>query len=123
MSRVEPRSIEQVRAAAAAVGPRLEAAVWLAAGMGLRRGDVFGLKVDRVKFLQRRVNVDRQLIDVRGAAYRSSGRRRRSRVCGRSRCRSSLPKPSHVTSRGSARDRRGRCSHVPGQSVAVQDHL
>jgi len=64
-TRVEPRSTEQVRAAAAAVGSRLEAAVWLAAGMGLRRGEVFGLTVDRVKFLERKVIVDRQLIDVR----------------------------------------------------------
>ena len=63
-SRVDPRSTEQVRAAAAAVGPRLEAAVWVAAGMGLRRGEVFGLTVDRVRFLERKVVVDRQLIDV-----------------------------------------------------------
>ncbi len=64
-TRVEPRSTEQVRTAASAVGPRLEAAVWLAAGMGLRRGEVFGLTVDRVKFLERKVIVDRQLIDAR----------------------------------------------------------
>lgn len=63
-TRVEPRSTEQVRTAARIVGPRLEAAVWLAAGMGLRRGEVFGLTVDRVRFLERRVIVDRQLIDV-----------------------------------------------------------
>lgn len=64
-TRIEPRSTEQVRTAAAVMGPRLEAAVWLAAGMGLRRGEVFGLTVDRVKFLERKVIVDRQLIDVR----------------------------------------------------------
>jgi integrase len=63
-TRVRPRSTEQVRTAAAAVGSRLEAAVWLAAGMGLRRGEVFGLTVDRVKFLERKVVIDRQLIDV-----------------------------------------------------------
>jgi len=63
-TRVEPRSTEHVRTAAAVVGPRLEAAVWLAAGMGLRRGEAFGLTVDRVKFLERKVVVDRQLIDV-----------------------------------------------------------
>ena len=38
--------------------------MWLAAGMGLRRGEAFGLTVDRVKFLERKVVVDRQLIDV-----------------------------------------------------------
>ncbi len=63
--RVEPRTTEQVQAAAKAAGDRLRAAVLLAAGTGMRRGEVFGLTEDRVRFLERKIIVDRQLVDVR----------------------------------------------------------
>jgi integrase len=63
--RVEPRTTEQVQAAAKAAGDRLRAAVLLAAGTGMRRGEVFGLTEDRVLFLERKIVVDRQLVGVR----------------------------------------------------------
>ena len=63
--RVEPRTTEQVQAAAKAAGDRLRAAVLLAAGTGMRRGEVFGLTEDRVLFLERKIIVDRQLVGVR----------------------------------------------------------
>ena len=63
--RVEPRTTEQVQAAAKAAGDRLRAAVLLAAGTGMRRGEVFGLTEDRVLFLERKILVDRQLVGVR----------------------------------------------------------
>ena len=63
--RVEPRTTEQVQAAAKAAGDHLRAAVLLAAGTGMRRGEVFGLTEDRVRFLERKIIVDRQLVDVR----------------------------------------------------------
>jgi integrase len=40
----------------------------LAAGTGLRQGEIFGLTLDRVDFLRRTLFVDRQLIGVRGQA-------------------------------------------------------
>ena len=63
--RVEPRTTEQVQAAAKAAGDRLRAAVLLAAGTGMRRGEVFGLTEDRVLFLERKIIVDRQLVGIR----------------------------------------------------------
>ena len=47
---------------AAAVPDRYRALIVFAAGMGLRQGECFGLTVDRVDFLRRRVRVDRQLL-------------------------------------------------------------
>jgi integrase len=47
---------------------RLRAAVTLAAGVGLRRGEALGLSVDRVDFLRRQLTVDRQLLKVAGSA-------------------------------------------------------
>lgn len=40
--------------------------VTLAAGTGMRYGEVAGLMVDRVDFLRRKVTVDRQLVTVPG---------------------------------------------------------
>ncbi len=62
--RVEPRTTAQVQAAAKAAGDRLQPAVLLAAGTGMRHGEVFGLTEDRVRFLERKIIVDRQLVEV-----------------------------------------------------------
>jgi integrase len=64
---VEPITVEQVRIVADAVPARYRAAVILAAGAGLRQGEVFGLTVDRVDFLRRSVRVDRQLVTLTGS--------------------------------------------------------
>ena len=65
---VEPLTTEQVEAIAAAMPERQRAAVWLAAGTGMRQGEVYGLTVGRVDFLRRTVRVDRQLVTVPGRA-------------------------------------------------------
>jgi hypothetical protein len=44
------------------------ALVTLAAGTGMRQGECFGLTVDRVRFLERSVTVDRQLVTLQGKA-------------------------------------------------------
>lgn len=44
------------------ITPRYAAAIHLAAGTGVRQGELFGLTVDRVDFLRREVTIDRQLI-------------------------------------------------------------
>lgn len=49
-------------ALAAAVPHRYRALVVLAAGTGLRQGEVFGLTLPRVNFLRRTFRVDRQLV-------------------------------------------------------------
>jgi integrase len=63
---VVPLRVEEVEALAAAVPVRYRAVILFAAGTGLRQGECFGLTVDRVDFLRRKVRVDRQLISARG---------------------------------------------------------
>ena len=64
--KVEPISTEQVRALVGAMPDRYRAMVVLAAGTGMRQGEVFGLTVDRVDFLRRTLTVDRQLVGISG---------------------------------------------------------
>ncbi|MGH9185220.1 MAG: tyrosine-type recombinase/integrase, partial [Acidimicrobiales bacterium] len=52
---------EQVRAIAAGAADHIRAAVIVAAGTGLRQGELFGLTLDRIDFLRRLLRVDRQL--------------------------------------------------------------
>jgi integrase len=63
---VVPLETETVHALIEAIDPRYRAAVVLAAGTGLRQGEVFGLTVDRADFLRRILTVDRQLVLAKG---------------------------------------------------------
>jgi integrase len=63
---VVPLNVSEVEALVAAVPDRYRALIVFAAGMGLRQGECFGLTVDRVDFLRRRVRVDRQLLSAVG---------------------------------------------------------
>lgn len=63
---VVPYSARRVRAIRDAITPRYAAAIVVGAGLGVRRGECFGLTVDRVDFLRRDVRVDRQLVGVDG---------------------------------------------------------
>lgn len=65
---VVPLVTEQVEAVRAVLPPQLQALVTLAAGTGMRQGECFGLTADRVRFLERVVTVDRQLVTVQGRA-------------------------------------------------------
>ena len=65
---IVPLTTEQVEAVRAALPARLQALVTLAAGTGMRQGECFGLTVDRVRFLERALTVDRQLVTVPGHA-------------------------------------------------------
>lgn len=60
-SRVVPLSTADVTSLIAAAPKHWSAALVLAAGAGLRQGEVLGLTLDRVDFLRRHVRVDRQL--------------------------------------------------------------
>ncbi len=62
--RVEPMTLEAVQALTEAMPERYRALVTLAAGTGLRQGEVFGLTVDRIDFLRRQLTVDRQLVTM-----------------------------------------------------------
>lgn len=64
--RIVPLTTDQVNAVRDALPAELRALVTLAAGTGMRQGECFGLTVDRVKFLERTVTVDRQLVTVPG---------------------------------------------------------
>jgi integrase len=56
-----PLTTEDVLALEHATAEHVRAAVTLAAGTGLRQGELFGLAVDRVDFLRRELRVDQQL--------------------------------------------------------------
>jgi integrase len=58
---LEPLPADAVARLAAAITPRYEAAVWLAAGCGLREGEVLGLTVPRIDFLGRKIRVAKQM--------------------------------------------------------------
>lgn len=65
---IVPLTTEQVEAVRAELPVELQALVTLAAGTGMRQGECFGLTVDRVRFLERAITVDRQLVTVAGHA-------------------------------------------------------
>ena len=62
--RVVPLETTEVLALIDAMPERYRAAAVVAAGAGLRQGEVFGLTVDRVDFPRRTLTVDRQLVTV-----------------------------------------------------------
>jgi integrase len=64
--RVDPLPVSAVEAIRAEMPARLQSAVTLAAGAGLRQGEVLGVTVDRVDFLRRELTIDRQLVTVTG---------------------------------------------------------
>ena len=59
--RVEPWPLEQVQAVIDALPERYRATAVVAAGCGLRQGEVFGLRVSDVDFLRRRLQVEQQV--------------------------------------------------------------
>ncbi len=65
--KVVPLTVEQVGALVDAAPDRYRALVVLGAGCGLRLGEALGLKVSRVRFLERELNVVEQLTLVPGA--------------------------------------------------------
>lgn len=68
--RVVPPTTEEVEAIRQAMPEALRALVIFAAGTGMRQGECFGLTVDRIDFLRRTVEVDRQLVTMpRQAPY------------------------------------------------------
>src|SRR5262245_1492812 len=64
--RIIPPSTGQVIALVRALPDRYRAIAVLAAGTGLRQGEIFGLTDDRIDFLRRLIRVDRQLVLVQG---------------------------------------------------------
>lgn len=65
---ITPMSTAEVQALVETIPERYHAMIVLAAGTGLRQGEIFGLTLDRVDFLRRTLFVDRQLVGVRGQA-------------------------------------------------------
>jgi len=64
--RVVPLPTDAVEALINAMPERYRALVVLAAGTGLRQGEVFGLTADHVDFLRRQLTVEQQLITLPG---------------------------------------------------------
>jgi integrase len=59
---IVPPTVDQVEALLGEIPERYRAMVTLAAGTGMRQGECFGLTVDRVDFLRRSININRQLV-------------------------------------------------------------
>jgi integrase len=57
-------TLEALEALTEAMPGRYQALVTLAAGTGLRQGEILGLTTDRIDFLRRQLTVDRQLITM-----------------------------------------------------------
>jgi integrase len=64
---IAPLPIAAVAALVSAVPERYRALLVTAAGTGLRQGEMFGLRVDKVDFLRRTLTVDGQLTTLPGA--------------------------------------------------------
>ena len=64
--RIVPLTVEQLDGLEEALPDRLAALVIVGAGLGLRQGEAFALTVDRVDFLRRRVEIDRQIVSPPG---------------------------------------------------------
>jgi integrase len=73
---IDPLPAEAVAALAQAITPRYEAAVWLAAGAGLREGEALGLRTGRIDFLRRRIIVAEQLQGGQPAPLKTKKSRR-----------------------------------------------
>lgn len=67
--KIVPWTSEQIGALRSGLPPRWQAVVDCGAGLGLRQGETFGLAVDAVEFLQRRVRVVRQVKRVSGRLW------------------------------------------------------
>lgn len=77
--RVVPLSVEQVRALADAMAPHYQAMVLTQAGLGLRTGELLGLRVGDVDFLRRTVRVEHQSdLDTRELVPPKTARSRRT---------------------------------------------
>ena len=61
-SQVVALDLDDVRNIADAAPPHLTAFVWLIATTGLRSGEAAGLTVERVNFLQKTIDIDRQML-------------------------------------------------------------
>lgn len=64
--RLDPWTLEQAAAVRAALPPRLAAFIDAGIGLGLRQSELFGLSVDEVNFLRRRVDLRQQVKLVGG---------------------------------------------------------
>jgi integrase len=78
--KVVPLTVDQVAALVNAAPDRYRALVVLGAGCGLRLGEALGLKVSRVRFLQRELDVVEQLTLVPGAPPRMAPPKTRGSV-------------------------------------------
>lgn len=97
-AQVVPLATEEVEALIDAMPERYRALVILAAGTGLRQGEVFGLTTGAVDFLRRSLRVERQLVLLPGGPpYLAPPRRPPAGA--RYRCPTWCSRPSLLTSR------------------------
>ena len=109
-SSLVPISTETVRALREAIAPRYQLFVTLAAGTGMRRGEILGLTLDRISFDFGTIRIDRQLSRRPGQASRSSDCRRRPHRLEPSRSATSCCRRSSSTRGTTAPTSPGCCS-------------
>ncbi|MDZ7734577.1 MAG: site-specific integrase [Acidimicrobiia bacterium] len=78
--KVEPWPVAQVEAVIDALPDRYRALAVVGAGCGLRQGEVFGLRVQDVEYLRRRLQVQQQVKLVRGRIEIDKPKNRRTRT-------------------------------------------
>lgn len=77
---IEPWPIERAEAVIAALSERYRATGLVAAGCGLRQGEVFGLRVCDIDFLGRRIHVNQQVKLVRSQLVIGAPKGRKTRT-------------------------------------------
>jgi len=78
--KIEPWPVAQVEAVIGALPDRYRALAVVGAGCGLRQGEIFGLRVQDVEFLRRRLQVQQQVKFVGGRLVIDKPKNRRSRT-------------------------------------------
>ncbi len=65
-SEVVPMTASEVRQMASTVPERYRGLILVAAGTGVRQGELLGLALDRIDWLRREIRIDRQLVTLSG---------------------------------------------------------
>ncbi len=115
--KIQPWPVERVEAVIDALPDRYRAIGVVAAGCGLRQGEVFGLRVCDVDFLRQQLHVEQQVKLVRSRLVIDRPKRSKTRV---DRCRTPSPSSWPSTSAHTRRPVTTSCSRAGSQGAQPQ---